>query len=412
MRPAANAFTFVREQRSRRPSVAAFRRRSPESLEPPTPDGVERYGIVVLSKRDHDAKPERRVRKDMRTRPVRVTDRQGLAEKVAFLRRPDAYPGRVPDVEDIETHMAWVFLAGEFAYKLKKPVRYPFLDFSTLEARRADCEEEVRLNRRLAPDVYLGTLPLTRSGAGLALGGDGKIVEWLVKMRRLSRLRMLDEAIRRGTLRRSDAEGASELLAAFYARGSPVPLNPAEYVRRLRDDLEENARELVACSPKAEGDRARRVARALAALVDAEAPLLRQRVRDGRILDAHGDLRPEHVFLGPPPAVIDCLEFNRDFRTLDPADELAFLGLECERLGAPELGSVFLEAYGRRTGDRPPRRLVELHAAHRALLRAKIAIWHLRDEDLGAEPDRWVARCGSYLALAAAHLRTITEGVD
>lgn len=325
-----------------------------------------------------------------------------LPAKVAFLRRPESHGSGIDEVEDVETHMAWVFLAGRRAYKLKKPVRYPFLDFSTLEARRCDSEEEVRLNRRLAPHVYLGTTPLTVDDQGaLRLGGDGAVVDWLVVMRRLPRHGMLDRAIREG---RADDEAlapAAALLADFFARLPSEPVSPSAYVDRLRHELAENRRELLARGSDVPEARARQVADRLEAFLTGGAPLLEDRARRGRIVEGHGDLRPEHVFLGPPPAVIDCLEFNREFRVLDPLDELAFLGLECERLGTAEAGATFLRAYHERTSDAPAAPLLAFYAAHRGLLRAKIAIWHLADTV--HDRSKWTGRCAEYLELAERH---------
>ncbi len=331
-----------------------------------------------------------------RTLPVRLT------AKVAFLRRPDSYPAGVSLVEAIETHMAWVFLAGERAYKLKKPVRYPFLDFSTLDARRHLCLEEVRLNRRLSPHVYLGTMSLTADDdRNLHLGGDGEPVEWLVVMRRLPRERMLDAALAAGRSSDARVEPVARLLADFFANAPPEPQQPEAYLARLREDVAENRSELLAHVSRDQQARVRSVARGLEAFLRRDAALLADRVRHGKVVEGHGDLRPEHVFLGPPPAVIDSIEFNRSFRILDPADELSFLGLELERLEAPGTGALFLRVYRERTGDNPPERLLAFYAAHRGLLRAKIAIWHLTDDV--PDPYTWVRRCATYLKLAARH---------
>jgi aminoglycoside phosphotransferase family enzyme len=137
----------------------------------------------------------------------------------------------------------------------------------------------------------------------------------------------------------------------------------------------------------------------LAALVR-HRELFDRRVAEGRIVEGHGDLRPEHICLTPVPAIIDCLEFSRDLRLLDPADELSFLGLECERLGRPEVGRWFLASYTEVTGDDPPPPLLRFHRTYRALRRAKIAVWHLRDPGV-RDHDRWRERALRYLELAA-----------
>ncbi|MBI3915832.1 MAG: hypothetical protein HY322_02345 [Betaproteobacteria bacterium] len=136
-----------------------------------------------------------------------------ITEKVAFLRRPEAYAPAPHRVDVVETHMSWVFLADALVYKLKKPVRYEFLDFSTLEARRLNCQREVELNRRLAPDVYRGTVPLTlRSDGSLRLGGPGTTIEWLVEMRRLPADRMLDAAIRSHSVEPADVRALDSIV--------------------------------------------------------------------------------------------------------------------------------------------------------------------------------------------------------
>ncbi|HEX6198973.1 MAG TPA: hypothetical protein VF150_01830 [Thermoanaerobaculia bacterium] len=336
-----------------------------------------------------------------------VAPAPGLAETVRFLERPAAYPDRPERVETEETHMARVFLTERFAYKLKKPVRYDYLDFSTVEARRRDGLEEVRLNRRLAAGVYLGILPLTREEEGdLALDGDGEVVDWLVKMRRLPSERMLDRAIEDGTVREEDVDRAAGLLAGFYRDAPPVEITPAEYRERFRRDLEEIRRELSLFDLRLPAGRLEEVVGALLGFVEERGRKLGRRVAAGRIVEAHGDLRPEHVCLTPEPVVIDCLEFSRAFRLLDPADELAFLSLECERLGAAWVGERFVEVYRAETGDRPPPDLFRFYQAFRAALRAKLAAWHTRDDERrnGAE---WLAEAADYLEWAEGYVRAM-----
>jgi aminoglycoside phosphotransferase family enzyme len=156
------------------------------------------------------------------------------AEKVRFLASLEAYPGATGPVGVEETHMSWVFLVDERVYKLKKPVRYPFLDLSTLEARQANCRSEDRLNRRLAPDVYLGVVSLTAGvNDRLTIAGKGEIVDWLVKMRRLPADRMLDRAITTGTAARQEVNAVARRLFQFYLDAEPATIGGAEYVRQF-----------------------------------------------------------------------------------------------------------------------------------------------------------------------------------
>jgi aminoglycoside phosphotransferase family enzyme len=321
---------------------------------------------------------------------------------VAFLRRPESYPNRPQGVETVETHMSWVFLTDTHAYKLKKPVRYDFLDFSTLAARQQDCAEEVRLNRRLAASVYYGVVPLTVDPQGtLRLEGDGTPVEWLVKMRRLPAMRMLDYAIMHGTVRDTDVRHVGRLLARFYAQTPPVSITPAAYRRCLVASVQANRRELALPVYALPAALVEPVLAAQLMLLEQAPDLFESRVRAGRILEAHGDLRPEHICLEAEPVIIDCLEFNRDLRILDTASELAFLALECERLGASHVGDLILETYSEATGDRPPERLLTFYKGYHAGLRAKIAVWHLKEPG-GREPAQWTRKAMHYLRLVSS----------
>lgn len=323
----------------------------------------------------------------------------GLAAKVAFLSNPHAYPGGTARVDSIETHMSWVFLTDHHAWKLKKPVCHGLLDFGTLEARRRDCEEELRLNRRLTRDVYLETVPLALGErGGLRLGGAGRTIDWLVKMRRLPAKRMLARAIQDDAVRDADILRVVEALARVY-RESGVAMDPEGYRRRLVSQIRDNRR--VLCRPEWNlvSDPIEATCSQQAAFVEKRAALFDERVRAGWIVEGHGDLRPEHICLLPEPQIIDCLEFSKDLRMADAADELAFLALECERLGASRLRQTIFDAWSAASGDAPPPAIVDFYQSYRAVMRAKIAIWHLKEPQLRDDP-RWAAQARDYLRLA------------
>lgn len=324
-----------------------------------------------------------------------------LAEKLAFLRQPGAYAEATAQVEVRETHMSWVFLTASHAYKLKKPVRYSYLDYSTLERRRSMCEQEILLNRRLADWVYLGIAVLVRDHAGrLALRTadapvDGIAVEWLVQMRRLPDAQMLDNAIRQDTVQHADAARTASHLAAFFSSAPPVAATTHDFVGRLRRAIAENAAGIAAAG--VEGLQPGTVADRLAAFLDRQHDLLERRVAGGKFIEGHGDLRPEHVYLGRPPAIIDCIEFSRELRLIDPLEELAFLWMECIRLGAGTWGELFLKIYLRESQDRAPEALMLFYMSLRACLRARLALGHLAD---AADAAHWRAKAREYLEIA------------
>lgn len=332
--------------------------------------------------------------------------RPDLQAKLAFLSRPENYPEGTSAVEVVQTHMSCVFLTDRHAYKLKKPVRYDFLDFSTLEARRIDCEEELSLNRRLAHDVYLEIVPLSCSRNGqLALGFAGETVDWLVKMRRLPASSMLDRAIRDGNVSRADVRRFVLVLADFYLRSKPVTMDAVRYRRRFRQDIRVSRRALSVPDYHLPPVLVRSVTTMLAGVLEKAPSMFDQRVAGHRIVEGHGDLRPEHVCLGPEPLFIDCLEFDAALRTLDPADELAYLAMECEFAGAAWIGEWVLDTYQEATGDELPSCLVSFYKGYRAIVRAKLSAWHLNDRLDAAEQGKWIARAGRYLELAAHHAR-------
>lgn len=330
-----------------------------------------------------------------------------LAAKVAALRDPRAYPEPPGKIEAVETHMSWVFLTPEFAYKLKKPVCYAYLDFSTLAARARNCAEEARLNQRLAPGVYLGVAALTQDGDGrVRIDGEGEVVEWLVKMRRLPLYRMLDSLIRRDAVLPEDIQRLALLLAVFYRECPPVKTRGEDYRREYEAKLGAN---LEVLGDPAYGLAVETVRATHARLADfaGQTPgLLASRAAQNHIVEGHGDLRPEHVCLEARPVVFDRLEFNREFRLVDAADELASLAMECERLGAAWIGDALFEAYAEATGDRPPPALRHFYMSYRASLRARLAILHTRELPRPAW-DRWRALAADYLRLAVAHAERI-----
>lgn len=318
-----------------------------------------------------------------------------LEDKVACLSEPAMHDGAPVDAR--ETQMAWVFLAGARVLKLKKPVRMDVLDYSSLDARARICAEEVRLNRRLAPDVYLGTARLTREAPGrLAIDGAGETVDWLVVMRRLPDERMLDRAIRTGTVTAADIEAVAALLTGFYRGLRPEPVDRAAHLARFASDLGYSR---AFFAEHRFGDVSARAAVAVEHLADALhrlSPMLADRIAGGRIVEGHGDLRPEHVCLEHPPVIIDCLEFAPALRLVDPFEELCFLSMECAVLDARWIGTLLVERLSASLEDLPPQPLLAFHTAARATLRARQALAHLLAPS-PRTPEKWLPLAGRYL---------------
>lgn len=323
----------------------------------------------------------------------------GLSEKVRFLSQPEAYAGDVRDVDVRETHMSWVFMTEREVFKLKKPVTYPHLDFSTLEKRRANCEAEVRLNRRLADDVYLGVLALRRDARGkLALGGDGEIIDWLVHMKRLPEADMLDRRIESGRCTQADIERLADLLGRFYGAQPEVPDGGA-FIIHL--DAEQPINRSVLEAPDLPfRDAAAPLLDALDGARERLRPTIEMRIAAGAMVEGHGDLRPEHVCLNDTPKIIDCLEFDRRMRIIDAFDEVNYLGLECEIEGAGWIRPQLLSRLEAHIGERPEPELMALYGTFRMLLRARLSAAHLLEEHI-RKPQKWEPQTFRYLEIAA-----------
>ncbi|MDH4167872.1 MAG: hypothetical protein OEY13_08055 [Gammaproteobacteria bacterium] len=318
-------------------------------------------------------------------------DSPTLDAKVAFLR---GCCGR--DDEAIETHFAWVFLIGDRAWKLRKPVRRDTMDYGSLEARRIDSVDEIRLNRRLAPDVYLGTAPLTLAASGrMAIDGQGEIVDWLVCMRRLDRTRLLDARLAQGSVNPESLRPVVRLLADFYRAAAPAISDGPAFVARVGRQVEANQRVLAPAGVAG--------SETLLALqrefIAKHSSLLAQRAGGGCVVEAHGDLRPEHVYVDDSPAIIDCLEFDRDLRVLDRAEELSFLHLECARIGHEATGHALLRGCLAQLADHATDALLHFYRSHRATTRAKLYVWRASEPD-GGTPRHWLELADVYVRLA------------
>jgi uncharacterized protein len=331
-----------------------------------------------------------------------------LADKVAFLDKPDTYPHPAGDLEHKETHMSWVFLAGDKVYKLKKPVRFPYLDYSTLAKREAACRAELALNRRLAPDVYEAVVPLTRTAQGLGVGGLDEVVDWLVVMRRLDESKTLEHAILAGEFPATQLDHVVATLVAFYRQARAVFVSRETLLRNWHDSLAYNKRVLLDPRLGLPAGLVRRVDRAQRRFLSRRARLIGDRVRERAIVDGHGDLRPEHIWLGDPVTIIDCLEFNARLRAVDPLDEIANLCVECERLGGGWASDHIRRRAIHALRDHVSEQLFTFYRCHRATLRARLTIAHLLEPN-PRTPEKWPRRAREYLAIAAADVARLEQ---
>jgi aminoglycoside phosphotransferase family enzyme len=326
-----------------------------------------------------------------------------LASKVAFLSRADSYREPVHRVECIETHMSWVFLAGNFAYKLKKPVCTDYVDFRPLAARHHFCNEELRLNRRLAQTIYIDVVPLVLDKSQhLHVGGEETAVDWLIKMHRVPTWLMLDFALMHRSACARDAARIAQALARFHQALPAERMPPLAYRTRFARQIEADRSEFHDAAYGSLPERTDALCDAQSEALRALGALLDERTDAGDLVEGHGDLRPEHVCLLPEIAVIDCLEFSRELRVLDKADEAGYLGLECAHLGAPQFAQALAVAYAQYSGDHPWPPLLHFYQSCRARKRALLALRHVKEEQFRYSP-HWRRTASAYLDQARDH---------
>jgi uncharacterized protein len=321
------------------------------------------------------------------------------------LLRPEAYPWRPAAVELVETHVSWVFLAGDRVVKVKKPVDYGFVDHTTFESRRRSCEDEVRLNRRVTDGVYLGVVPIVRGAAGYRVDAEGTPVEWATLMRRLPAEGMLDALLAAGMIPPGLGDQLAERLIPFHRNGAAFCEGPPDEVAAAASAVvTENLTELEPFASEPLGPaQLGLVAEALRGFIAESGDLLHDRAASGWIREGHGDLRVEHVCLegSGEIQIFDCVEFSRSLRCADVASDLAFLLMDLERLGAQEAAGALVARY-RTAGVDLPDALLRFYKAHRALVRAKVACLRRRARADVVARDGLVAEAADYLDLATA----------
>jgi aminoglycoside phosphotransferase family enzyme/predicted kinase len=336
-----------------------------------------------------------------------------LTRLIEALSQPNAYPFPVHEVEVHYTHLSVVFLAGSHAYKLKKPVNLGFVDFTTPEKRRYFCEEEVRLNRRLAPGVYQGVVPVTLRGTDLHVEGSGEVVDWTVKMERLPAEATLLRRLQRGEVAVALIEALAGRVATFHATADAGAYIAAfgrfdVVARNARENFQQAAAHVGTTLSRPVFDRLQALNEETLARFR---PLIEQRAGRGVPRDTHGDLHLDHVYLfpeRPPPAdllVVDCVEFNERFRYADPVADMAFMVMDLAFRGRRDLARVFSTAYFRAAGDDEGIQLLPFYTAYRAAVRGKVEGFELSEKEIPeSERSAALARARAHWLLALGEL--------
>jgi aminoglycoside phosphotransferase family enzyme/predicted kinase len=324
-------------------------------------------------------------------------------ELVESLRRPAAYTHPADDVDLIETHISWLLLAGEFAYKLKKPIVLDFLDFGTLERRRFYCEEEIRLNRRWAPEIYIDVVPVTISDGQARFGGDGEIVDYAVRMHRFDQALRLDRQLDEGRLVEDDMKALATTIADRHLEASQVPESSRTRVIELTAQfMRDNFPPLAGVVDSQLVDK---LCTWTERELERRASLLAERFDDGFVRDCHGDLHLGNLLrLADGFRSFDCIEFSEDLRHIDVFCDLAFLVMDLAARRRLDLAAQLLNRYLEITGDYAGVPLLKLFYAYRCLVRAKVAVIRGGERDREADRAADFAEASFYCELAGREI--------
>lgn len=326
-----------------------------------------------------------------------------LPDFITTLLRPEAYPHPAAEVKLLQTHISYVLLAGEFVYKIKKPVNFGFLDFTTLEKRQHFCNREVELNRRLCPDLYLGVTGITRAGGGFALDGSGEVVEYAVKMARMDESRLMGRIIEAGQLTAATLDKIVEILVPFYEKAAGGPelagfgTPDAVAVNVLENFTQTEG--FVGCASLS-ASQFQRISNYAQAFLE-RGELFGARIKAGRIRDCHGDLYSANICLTEPIRIFDCIEFNERFRYCDVASDVAFLAMDLDYHNLPELSRHFIDRFVARSGDAGLPTMLDFYKCYRAFVRGKIGLFTAHAPEVDATTKAAsLAQAGRYFQLA------------
>lgn len=306
---------------------------------------------------------------------------ENLPKYIQALLQPAAFQHPSDEISLVQTHISYVILAGEYVYKFKKPVDFGFLDFTTLEKRHACCRQELLLNRRLSPEIYLDLVEVTRDNGGFELNGPGEVVEYGVKMARMPEDKMMVNVIKADQLRREHVDSLVDTLVPFYRQAErsneidrfgtadAVAVNVLENFDQTRDFVGRETlseQQFTSISDYAREFLGRK-------------EIFERRIKDGRIRDCHGDLYSANICLADKVYIYDCIEFNERFRYCDVASDIAFLAMDLDYHDLADLSQYFVERFSDASKDEDLLEVLDFYKCYRAYVRGKIGLFTAGD---------------------------------
>lgn len=314
-----------------------------------------------------------------------------------------SYPHAVSEVRMVQTHISWVYITDTVVYKVKKPVDFGFLDFTSLPGRKYFCEQEIRLNRRLSPHIYLDVVPVTDEGDYAAFGGRGPIVDYAVKMNYIPEEKLLRRFLDRKDIITDVLARVAEKIARFHSQAESSPeidaFGSIETIKRNTDENFDQTLNYIGKSVSRDQwnaikDYTNRY------YIDKRA-LFEERVAEKRIRDCHGDLHLDHIYVTDPVTIVDCIEFNERFRYSDVAADIAFLSMDLEFNGYWDLAETLMKFYIRYSGDEGIPKVLNFYKVYRAVVRGKVISFKIDDPHISEEGKQdSVKLAGRYFSLA------------
>ena len=335
-----------------------------------------------------------------------------LPSLVQALLDPKIYPHAPQKVELMQTQMSFIFLTGDYVYKVKKPVDLAYLDYTTIEKRRFFCQQELKLNRRLCPDIYLEVVPIVQHQTKILLGGHGEVIEYTVKMRQLPPQRMMDVLLSNNQVSEGMVQQVAKKLSHFHRQAETnTEISSYGSLSTILTNTDENftqTQKYVGVSISQEQYQS------IKAYTDTFAEqnirLFEKRMKEGRIRDCHGDLHTAHICFTDGICIYDCIEFNDRFRYCDVASEIAFLAMDLDHHRHPDLSQHFIDAYVESSQDEEPLKLLDFYKCYRAYVRGKVESFKLDDPlILGEEKAKALESAKRYFQLAESYVRGVVN---
>ncbi len=330
-----------------------------------------------------------------------------LPELAQALMDPGIYPDATSKVELMQTQMSFIFLAGNFVYKIKKPVDLGYLDYTTLQKRRFYCQREVELNRRLCPEAYLGVIPLNQDNDVFTIDGRGKTVEYAVKMLHLPQERMCNILLPQNQVTVDMITGVADKLVDFHKiAATNASISDYGDLESITNNTEENFIQTIRYIGNTIPQKSYRLLKDYTnSYIEENVPLFYERIADGKIKDCHGDLHAAHICFADDIYIYDCIEFNDRFRYCDTASEVAFLAMDLDRYDRNDLSKSFVDAYVKSSEDEDLLQLLNFYKCYRAYVRGKVESFKLDDAHIpDYEKDTARAAATRYFELAESYI--------